>query len=1238
MHIGLTIGLSSPGSSFSTVTATSSVDADAAATTLAFSPSVSWASVDSQPAGATAAISGTDITLDPTGWGHLATDETATVSFNATATGGGKYRIVVTIQGVAIRPAVAGPNLLTGEPIGGNVSYFTAVPSLKSTSCTMEWTGVAAQYPTLAWAIPAFTGGKSFWARLTNTANSIATIRLSAESDLAPNVAQPGAGSGYDGLITASNSGSYFGVHDVSPTSRADVVDYIFTAELRDVSRTLTPPSGTFAALFPADLVPGSTVTIDLRDVFPEADVTRTANVGSVDVDGYTWTWTVPTVEQTVDVVFTGTADGTGATNRVSGTVTVSGDLYATVTATPPMPDRIYMAGPQHVVLDVHDADLTWGGLSDDLEDAGALVYLLGDRDEPRRQKFVTRVAREPWWTAMASPDAITFAAGDPRENWTSDTTTPLAGVVASNYSVSINGGAGAAPTAVHRWSPMGEAARSDLGGNPTVYVHRHRIVLTLASPVLDGQTVAVTYTQPITLATATLTCTAGASETDLIRVSQVGYEAGATKRAILGQWLGGRPSDLTGSATLVNLGTDDTLPASPTWILRNLDTGAEADSGLWVEQTGGYTVTLTSGVHTTGLNADASPVTIYTADFDAVTTPGRYRIEVPGVGHSCEFPIREGVALDVARLIANAFTLTRRDQAQDWAGSHWSPAGYTVKGGTWPHMLSSIRQQQTSEGPSGSKPDKYGLLHADPLLDVASVGGSPGAVILTMTNAQTWQVGDVIATGHRDGTDPDFWGRTYTITGKTSDTVFTIDGGFVPSGSVTNAQAGLAVTPRYGWRDAADLDHRPQHGQLARTMIMCALASADFRAATLRQPETDGYSRPVRLFGSETTITMPAGLSHLVREAAWSIDGFLDIQRSDGWVSGGSEISQYLNGTDGGSGLAISGKVCSYLYAHDAYASMELAASAGLMAFYLDRHHPGNTAAAQYRSAAIAAYNAAFSTAGATQIDTTDAIGSAIPVRIGRVMAPLCLWLATGSDTYRDAFFDASVPDAPEGSAATIAEPIGLWLWAHKEGVVSHDPGGTRVSTWRSRALTEATTNLSGANVAPFDGLSIRTANNNGAYSNSLGLPNHTAERGFAAIMGLDGADLTSAIATLGPFAARETLWGLGANASGYPTISGIGARPLPSYTFRDHYSLTSRSLPPGIATFGPASKATLGSPLGATYLVDATRRGYPPIDDIPWAGNFNGQRDYAPIAEWTPFTSADWLVAMLILHAAYA
>lgn len=155
-------------------------------------------------------------------------------------------------------------------------------------------------------------------------------------------------------------------------------------------------------------------------------------------------------------------------------------------------------------------------------------------------------------------------------------------------------------------------------------------IYIKLASPIADGATVEVKnpggnlWTAP----TQFVTTTEALRFNPAIHVNEVGYMPTAPKKAMVGYYLG-------------NLGEMD-IPTANGFKIVSAANGA-------VVFTGALTVRKDIGYKYLPLPYQK----VYEADFSSFTTPGEYRLQVPGMGASYAFMINEGVAATFARTFA---------------------------------------------------------------------------------------------------------------------------------------------------------------------------------------------------------------------------------------------------------------------------------------------------------------------------------------------------------------------------------------------------------------------------------------------------------------------------------------------------------------------------------------------------------------------------------------------------------
>lgn len=216
-----------------------------------------------------------------------------------------------------------------------------------------------------------------------------------------------------------------------------------------------------------------------------------------------------------------------------------------------------------------------------------------------------------------------------------------LTAPAAASFSVSVNGQPAAVQGVGFKRRPLyAPLATRDLRID-------NRLYLQLAAPIADGQTVAVTNPDA-TLWPATAQYSAVADPARLspaIHVNQEGYMPAFSKKAMVGYYLG-------------SLG-EMPMP-SQNFSLLDAGTGATV-----------FTGTLTPRADV-GFTLSPLPYqNVREADFTGFSTPGTYKLAVPGLGVSQPFAITEGVAMDFARTYAlgiyhqrcgsvNAFPFTR--------------------------------------------------------------------------------------------------------------------------------------------------------------------------------------------------------------------------------------------------------------------------------------------------------------------------------------------------------------------------------------------------------------------------------------------------------------------------------------------------------------------------------------------------------------------------------------------------
>src|SRR4051812_2365897 len=157
-----------------------------------------------------------------------------------------------------------------------------------------------------------------------------------------------------------------------------------------------------------------------------------------------------------------------------------------------------------------------------------------------------------------------------------------------------------------------------------------NNIYLKLSSPIADGAVVEVTNPSGNLWSAPTQfkTTNDALRFNPAIHVNEVGYMPNTTKKAMVGYYLG-------------SLGEMD-IPSANGFKIINAANGAAVFTG---------TLRLRPDV---GYSYSPLPYQkVYEADFTAFTTPGEYRLQVPGMGASFAFMINEGVAATFARTFA---------------------------------------------------------------------------------------------------------------------------------------------------------------------------------------------------------------------------------------------------------------------------------------------------------------------------------------------------------------------------------------------------------------------------------------------------------------------------------------------------------------------------------------------------------------------------------------------------------
>jgi hypothetical protein len=155
-------------------------------------------------------------------------------------------------------------------------------------------------------------------------------------------------------------------------------------------------------------------------------------------------------------------------------------------------------------------------------------------------------------------------------------------------------------------------------------------LYLQLASPITDGQSVAVTNPDASLWSASTLFHTLCEAQrySPAIHVNQEGYVPALPKKAMIGYFLG-------------DLG-EMNVPAASGFAIINARTGAAVYQG---------TLVLRQDV---GYNTSPAPYQkVLMADFSDFKTPGEYQLQVAGLGASLPFLIDDGIAMGFARTYA---------------------------------------------------------------------------------------------------------------------------------------------------------------------------------------------------------------------------------------------------------------------------------------------------------------------------------------------------------------------------------------------------------------------------------------------------------------------------------------------------------------------------------------------------------------------------------------------------------
>lgn len=720
-------------------------------------------------------------------------------------------------------------------------------------------------------------------------------------------------------------------------------------------------------------------------------------------------------------------------------------------------------------------------------------------------------------------------------------------------------------------------------------------------------------------------------------------------------------------------------------------------------------TVTLTGGGATTQAVITAKTTRpnapynsggpVLTADFTAFETPGHWRLEVAGVGSSVPFRIRKGVGEDLVRVATKAAYLLRRRAIIDplyFPTTH--PYGATSLGQTcaWPHMETRLPLLGTSEGP-GDGYDKHDFFfETQPYITAIAVDPGDGKVTVTVDADPTlgvlthtpgtaggWDTGTKVLTvdGNSALTGPripqmshKIWSvvklteTTYHL--KTEDGSAFVDGRGWPAfvlGSqplisdktkpAHDTRSKRFVIGRYIERvdyahsDAADLDSRVQHLDMMRTACGLAYFSAKFRGIKAGIPETATaatFTIYDRRTNTDQTLTIPASAPDPVKEYCWTLAGFCSLQRSDGAVYGGGEISRYQ--FEGGSKWTLGADAVPYVYSPDPYGAYQLAASAALLAFVLPIICPdAGDAAAVSATATVLRERAlrAYTWANANRVNfqnlpqgvggSTVSRDSDNRYRRARLAAGFAITLGNNADAVARGAAEAELT-AQTGS--TLMQRNTLWdgaacIWAHVmrtnlAGVTQQADVATILGRFTNSIITQEFDRLNPAgvsgNIWVYDVGGTRVVNNTrigtglvnsnqgrAYYDDSPAQPTAALRLGMLAMAYWSDAAVMTANRKGWLRAAldREAWFLEGANPYGSPLIAGIGPSPITELHWRDHWTCGG-GLPPFIVAMGPISTAGFSVAQAQQHERHILGGGWP-------AGSYTGvgvgPADYSPI-----------------------
>jgi hypothetical protein len=606
--------------------------------------------------------------------------------------------------------------------------------------------------------------------------------------------------------------------------------------------------------------------------------------------------------------------------------------------------------------------------------------------------------------------------------------------------------------------------------------------------------------------------------------------------------------------------------------------------------------------------------------------------LEVEGLGSSAVFELRTGADHDIVRATLKAGYAQRRRAVLDPARfPDATPYGSLTLGETcrWRHMEAVIPLLGTSEGPGSATIDKFtAFFQSQPHVTAVTRLSAPARVQISMSADPGWATGELIyiadcfsETGpqvpqmsHRTWNVERLSGTTYLL--RIPGSLAYVDGAAWP---VFTLQTNIAERcyagrffdhVRYGHKDAADIDSRPQHLDLIREACALAWFSPQFRRVRADLPETAVpavFSVRNRQTNADETLTLTAAIPDAVKEWAWTLAHFLSLQNAHGGAHGGAEISRYQS--QGGNAWALSPDSATFVYAPDAFASWQLAAAAGLLAWALPTLDPAGdhtAAVALLKARARRAWDWAEANLAAAPFDAD------IRVRRARYAAACAIHLshqAAGDAATRDAAMAVIAATRTSWSRLTSWDgAVALWVAAHRQGLLPYPlvTYATQEGTILGWLRTEIDALGSAARFAGMlvgNTLGLGTGGmRRGFYDDTVNAPLAALRLSRLAMAFWSHPDMTAARkALLREVIDRENLFNEGANPYGAPLYPGMGARPMIDTVHRDGNAI-GRNYAPFAPGFGPISSGGVAASGNTAQLaLHDARGGWPARTSIP-------------------------------------